>query len=99
MRDRASGKWTLTEKGNHSIQIKGETQLVHIEWSASGSELVAIDRFGRLSIYTIGLALNRLLPTTLNYSIPQDDLGAVVGLHWLPLNMGTRVRSLWLYSS
>ncbi|KAL1306804.1 hypothetical protein AAFC00_005461 [Neodothiora populina] len=88
VRDRTTGKSTLTDGTYKPVQADGDTCFTHIEWSMLGSELVATDQFGRLYVYSMTLALNRLLPNKLSYTVPQDDLSAVVGIRWLSTTSG-----------
>lgn len=42
----------------------------------------------------MAFALNRLSPAKLSYTVPQDDLSAVVGIHWLAATSGLQRVSL-----
>src|SRR5205809_6551881 len=56
------GKWTLGGEfpvSQVSPNDDGQ-QIVHLSWNPSGSELAVVDTLGRLSIYTIYIAVNRL---------------------------------------
>lgn len=90
IRDKATGKSLLSDEGQQSIVAHGDVIFTHIDWSTSGTEIVVTDQFGRLYLHSMALAMNRIMPNTFNNSVPHHDLSAVVGLHWLALNMGPR---------
>lgn len=57
--------------------------LVHVSWNSSGSDLAVIDLFGRISIFTIVITMNRLTITRRSLVDSEDDMNALVGLTWL----------------
>ena len=58
-------------------------ELVHISWSPSGTELAVVDIYGRLSILTIYIVINRLTPIKAWNADPEDHANSLVGLTWL----------------
>lgn len=101
VRDNKSGRWSLSNGTSKPIIAQDNARFTHLDWSSSGNDLVVTDQNGRLYVYVMAFALNRLMPNPLQYTVPQDDLSAVVGLHWLPMNMGPspRVNNTSLSSS
>ncbi|GAB7348668.1 hypothetical protein MBLNU459_g7031t1 [Dothideomycetes sp. NU459] len=85
-----TGKWALSDDSPQPIIAQGDTIFTHIEWSTFGLELVATDQLGRIFIFSMGYALNRMIPTPLNYSPAPDDLNVIVGLHWLAPNTSSQ---------
>lgn len=63
--------------------MRSEHPLEHISWNHVGSELAVIDVFGRISIYSILIAMNRMVPLRSCAQDLEDDLGAIVGIMWL----------------
>lgn len=94
MRDSETGAWSLSDESPQPVVAQRDSVFVHVEWSASGYELVATDLSGQILIFTMAYALNRLNPSPLNYSPLPDDLNVVVGLQWLAPHASSRgVRS------
>ena len=60
-----------------------EHQLVHLCWNHSGAELAITDTFGRISVFVIPSALNRIVAVRRCTADPEDTLNGVVGLMWL----------------
>lgn len=54
-----------------------------------------MDRLGRVSFYTVFLAVNHLNVTRHQILDQDDDLSALVGFWWLPVERA--VRSLWVW--
>jgi hypothetical protein len=79
------GRWTLGGEfpvSQVSPNDDGQ-QIVHLSWNPSGSELAVVDMLGRLSIFTIYIAVNRLNQSRSSIVDQEDDLGAIVGMSWL----------------
>jgi mediator of RNA polymerase II transcription subunit 16, fungi type len=79
------GKWTLGGEfpvSQVSPNDDGQ-QIVHLSWNPSGADLAVVDVLGRLSIYTIYIAVNRLSLSRPGVVDQEDDLGAIVGMAWL----------------
>jgi len=52
-----------------------------------GNVLAAVDSRGRLSLYIVGYAQGSLSLVRQNFALdPDNDMHAVVGLHWLPVH-------------
>ncbi|KAJ5246826.1 Mediator complex subunit Med16 [Penicillium chermesinum] len=86
LRSNASdGKWELSEET--PLPIVSEThlgnQLVHLSWNEVGSEVAIVDCMGRLSIFSISIALNSITGTRTASVDAGDDSNQIVGLMWL----------------
>ncbi|OJK00380.1 hypothetical protein ASPACDRAFT_1868972 [Aspergillus aculeatus ATCC 16872] len=100
------GKWTLSDETPllPVTEAHGGTALVHLSWNESGSELAVVDLSGRLSIYSIPIALNSvngLRPP----SFEPDDSAQIVGMLWLNTQrsvhafyQAAKVQGRWAYS-
>ena len=79
------GQWKLSDPSERhgGSSMRSEHPLEHISWNHVGSELAAIDVFGRISIYSILIAMNRMVPIRSCAQDLEDDLGAIVGIMWL----------------
>jgi hypothetical protein len=62
-----------------------EFPYIHIAWGHLGTDLVVIDTAGRVSIFTTIYALARMSPARGVLVDHEDEMGAVVGMHWLSL--------------
>ena len=81
----ADGKWALSDETPlHPVtEAHGSNPLVHLCWNESGSELAVVDASGRISIYSLSIALNSIAghrPASLDSA---DDGNQVVGMMWL----------------
>ncbi|KAI9804371.1 MAG: mediator complex subunit [Piccolia ochrophora] len=83
--DPQDGKWSLSQ--DHPIppvQPEHEAhQLVHLSWNHTGSELAVMDALGRISVFAIVMAMNRMQLSRSPMSDQEDDLGAIAGMIWL----------------
>jgi len=59
------------------------SNIAHLSWNPSGSELAVVDINGRLCIYQTLYALNRVLSVTTQVFEQVDILGGIVGMEWL----------------
>lgn len=64
-------------------EAHGSHPLVHICWNESGSELAVVDSSGRVSIYSISIALNSIAGQRQAAFDPDDEINQVVGMMWL----------------
>ncbi|RPB14929.1 hypothetical protein P167DRAFT_519145 [Morchella conica CCBAS932] len=81
------GRWLLSDAypvANVSRYHEGQ-QLTHVTWNSHGAELAVMDRLGRVSFYTVFLAVNHLNVTRHQILDQDDDLSALVGFWWLPV--------------
>lgn len=81
-----NGQWELSSL--YSIDdlgaSHGESDLVHLSWSHSGTDLAVVDIAGRVSIHAVyGAAMNRLAVSRRALLDPEDDLASLVGFMWL----------------
>lgn len=58
-------------------------QLAHISWNHNGLELLVADTYGKLSIFSIFIAVNRFVTSKAWPNDPEDDLNTLVGTTWL----------------
>ncbi|KAH0564742.1 hypothetical protein GP486_001870 [Trichoglossum hirsutum] len=79
------GRWTLGGEFPVSQAVPNDEgqQIVHLSWNPAGSELAMVDTLGRLSIFTIYVAVNRLSLCRSGVVDQEDDLGVIVGMSWL----------------
>lgn len=61
----------------------GNHALVHLEWSETGGELAVVDAGGRVSVFTISIALNNVALHRQAIQDQADDGAQVVGMLWL----------------
>ncbi|KAG0639827.1 mediator complex, subunit Med16 [Tuber brumale] len=81
------GRWVLSDAypiANVSRYHENQ-RLVHVTWNSHGAELAVVDVLGRVSFYTVSLAVNHLTATRSQILDQDDDLSALVGFWWLPL--------------
>lgn len=81
----SDGKWCLSEDTPlfPVTEAHGSHPLVHICWNESGSELAVVDSSGRVSIYSISIALNSIAGQRQAAFDPDDEINQVVGMMWL----------------
>ena len=88
MCDSTNGQWRLSKE--HLVDgvatAHNEHQLVHLSWSHHGNDLAIVDAFGQISIYSVLIAINRLILWRRCDLDPEDHLNAVIGLAWLHLD-------------
>lgn len=81
----SDGKWVLS--GESPLMPVSETHggnmLVHLSWNETGSELAVVDASGRISIYSISIALNSITGLRQASFDSGDEGSQVVGLMWL----------------
>lgn len=58
-------------------------QLVHVSCNETGSELAVVDCLGRVSIYSISMALNSITGLRQASFDSSDDSNQIVGMMWL----------------
>lgn len=81
----SDGKWVLSGDSplNPVSETHGGNLLVHLSWNETGSELAVVDSFGRISIYSISIALNSITGLRQAGFDSGDEGSQVVGLMWL----------------
>ena len=80
--DRVSGLWSISEASIINADTFAEPA-VHIQWSPSGVDLSVVDIFGRVSVFTVALAANRMNLARASTLDLAQDTHQVVGLFWL----------------
>lgn len=80
-----NGRWGLSkEYPIQQVQSLHEgAYLAHLSWNHSGSDLAIVDVMGRISIFSIIVAMNRMITSRSCLADQDDDLNAVAGLFWL----------------
>jgi mediator of RNA polymerase II transcription subunit 16 len=81
----SDGKWELGKETPLTTVLETHhgNQLAHLSWNETGSELAVVDCSGRISIYSISIALNSLSILRQASFESGDDGSQVVGLMWL----------------
>jgi mediator of RNA polymerase II transcription subunit 16 len=81
----SNGKWVLSEETTLApvAETHGGNQLVHLSWNESGSEMAVVDCLGRISIYSISIALNSITGVRQANFDSSDDSNQIVGMMWL----------------
>lgn len=64
-------------------EAHGGRPLVHLCWNETGSELAVVDSSGRVSIYSILIAMNSIAGQRQAAFDPDDDRSQIVGMMWL----------------
>jgi mediator of RNA polymerase II transcription subunit 16 len=85
VRSPKTGSWHLSKPIPLWPPIGDAHHIAHIMWSNMGNELSVVDSSGRILIYSTGFALGQMLLVRQAINDPDDDLGALVGLHTLPV--------------
>ncbi|RAL11440.1 mediator of RNA polymerase II transcription subunit 16 [Aspergillus homomorphus CBS 101889] len=102
----ADGKWTLSDETPllPVTEAHGGTALAHLSWNESGSDLAVVDLSGRLSVYSIPIALNSVNGLRAP-SFEPDDSAQIVGMLWLNTQrsvhafyQAAKVQGRWAYS-
>lgn len=80
----ADGKWDLSDDNPSTLPMETSPGhvVVHLSWNELGSDLVVVESSGRVSIFTIGIALNAVNAYRPAVD-PDDDSAQVVGMMWL----------------
>ena len=88
MCDSSNGQWRLSKEYlvDNVATTHNEQHIVHLSWSHYGTDLAVVDAFGRISIYSMFMAINRLSLYRRCVSDPEDNLSAVVGVTWLHID-------------
>lgn len=81
----SDGKWVLSEESSLGAVMEAHSgsQLVHLSWNETGSELAVVDCLGRVSIYSISMALNSITGLRQATFDSSDDSNQVIGMMWL----------------
>lgn len=81
----SNGKWALSEESPLApvTEAHGGNILVHLAWNEAGTDLAVADCLGRVSIYSISMALNSITGLRQASFDSGDDRNQVVGMMWL----------------
>lgn len=92
---KSNGKWTLSDETplNQVAEAHDGYALVHLCWNESGSELAIADTSGRVSIYSIPIALNSVNGARQAAFDVADDGAQIVGMMWLNQNRSVSIPS------
>ncbi|KAG2022076.1 hypothetical protein GB937_004170 [Aspergillus fischeri] len=103
----SDGKWVLSEETPllPVTDAHGGHTLVHLCWNEPGAELAVADSSGRVSIYSISIALNSIAGHRQAAFDPDDDGAQIVGMMWLNTQrtvhsfyQAAKVQGRWAYS-
>ncbi|CAG8331554.1 unnamed protein product [Penicillium salamii] len=103
----SDGKWVLGEESPLTpvMEAHNGNQLAHLLWNETGSDLAVVDCSGRISIYSISIALNSITGLRQAAFDSGDDGSQVVGMMWLnsqrsihSFHQGAKVNGRWAYS-
>lgn len=86
VRKPGEGEWVLSQAVPLKVPpLHDESHVVHLSWSSLGSELLVVDAAGHVLIYTNLYALGNMQLTKASNADQDDELNAVIGIHWLPV--------------
>ncbi|PKY07581.1 mediator of RNA polymerase II transcription subunit 16 [Aspergillus campestris IBT 28561] len=100
------GKWDLSDDNPSTLPMETSPGhvVVHLSWNELGSDLAVVESSGRVSIFSIGIALNSVNAYRPAVD-PDDDSAQVVGMMWLnsqrsvhAFNQAAKVQGRWAYS-
>ncbi|KAJ5098862.1 Mediator complex subunit Med16 [Penicillium argentinense] len=103
----SDGKWGLSDEYPLPpvTEAHNGNQLVHLSCNETGSELAVVDCLGRVSIYSISMALNSITGQRQASFDSSDDSNQIVGMMWLntsrsvhAFHQATKVSGRWTYS-
>ncbi|KAL4976798.1 mediator of RNA polymerase II transcription subunit 16 [Aspergillus desertorum] len=103
----SDGKWVLSDETplTQVSEVHAGHALVHLCWNESGSELAVADSSGRVSIYSIPIALNSVNGSRQAAFDATDDGAQIVGMMWLSqyrsvhsFYQAAKVQGRWAYS-
>ena len=87
-RHQSDGSWSLSLKsdyilGEYISRIFQGRELANLSWNPSGQDLLVADVHGRLSIFQVRVAINRLAAYKSWPPESDNHLNALVGITWL----------------
>ncbi|KAJ5587671.1 Mediator complex subunit Med16 [Penicillium hispanicum] len=103
----SDGKWVLSEESSLTpvTESHGGNPLVHLSWNESGTDLAVVDCLGRISIYSISMALNSITGSRQAAFDSSDDSNQIVGMMWLntqrsvhAFQQAAKVNGRWAYT-
>ncbi|KAJ5898231.1 Mediator complex subunit Med16 [Penicillium tannophilum] len=103
----SNGQWVMSEETTlvPVAETHGGNLLVHLSWNESGSEMAVVDCLGRISIYSISIALNSITGVRQAHFDSSDDSNQIVGMMWLntqrmvhAFHQAAKVNGRWAYS-
>lgn len=79
------GRWALSKEVSveQVTSTHRNQQLTHVRWSHPGNELAVLDQSGKVSIFNIAMAMNKVHLARPADADQEDDLGEIVGMQWL----------------
>ncbi|KAI9840028.1 MAG: hypothetical protein M1819_000220 [Sarea resinae] len=77
------GKWTLSREFPVASTFQDGLQISHLMWNHNGTDLAVVDVYGRISVYSVYVAINRISVSRHSSAEQMDDLNAVTGMSWL----------------
>ncbi|KAF3385576.1 Mediator of RNA polymerase II transcription subunit 16 [Penicillium rolfsii] len=103
----SDGKWVLSDEFplGPVTEAHNGNLLVHLSWNDAGSELAVVDCLGRVSIYSVFMALNSITGLRQATYDSSDDSNQIVGLMWLnpgrqvhAFQQAAKLNNRWAYS-
>jgi mediator of RNA polymerase II transcription subunit 16 len=98
-RDADTGKWDLGKDVPVELPQRPDTfPCVHLSWSHLGNDLAVMDAAGRVMLFSMAMALDRLHFVRAELAHPEAEVDGVVGMHWLalhPYEAKVRLTSWW----
>ncbi|OJJ49688.1 hypothetical protein ASPZODRAFT_89066 [Penicilliopsis zonata CBS 506.65] len=103
----SDGKWVLSADTPllPVTEAHGGNPLVHLSWNETGSELAIADSSGRVSIYSVSIALNSIQGLRQAIFDQEDDAAQIVGMMWLnsqrsvhAFHQAAKMNGRWAYS-
>ncbi|KAL2817830.1 mediator complex, subunit Med16 [Aspergillus granulosus] len=103
----SDGTWALSEETPlpQITETHSGHTLVHLCWNEAGSELAVADSSGRVSIWSIPIALNSVNGARQAILDVDDDGAQIVGMMWLnqqrsvhSFHQAAKVQGRWAYS-
>jgi len=86
-RDPSTGRWELGKDTPLNIPHSQDGfPIIHLSWSHLGTDLAVIDSAGRLMIFAIAIVVDRMVLSRAYISDHEDEMDAVVGMHWLSIS-------------
>ncbi|KAF2842252.1 hypothetical protein M501DRAFT_998516 [Patellaria atrata CBS 101060] len=86
VRNPENGKWELSDEIPIQIPESHDDHcFVHLAWSYMGNDLAVVDDAGRIMIFSTETVLGKMNISRSSAVDSEDELGAIVGLYWLPV--------------
>jgi mediator of RNA polymerase II transcription subunit 16 len=85
-RESSTEKWDLGADVQLDVpHHNDEFPLVHLSWSHLGNDLAVVNAAGHVMIFSCAMVLDRMNFTRTELSQSDNEIDAVVGMHWLAI--------------